>query len=206
MSNKPVIILGAGGHAKVVADILKLSSRDVLGFITPSLKFGEEFCGKKVLGNDEVINSYSPEDIELVNGIGSLPRKKLRWQLASRMRQQGYTFASVIHPNTIIAADVDLAEGVQIMAGVVIQAGTKTGIDSIINTGAIIDHDCKIAANCHLAPGVVCSGGVTIGRNTHLGTGTIVIEYRTVGCNCVVAAGTTVFRDIPDNITFIQTK
>ena len=193
MSNKPVIILGAGGHAKVVADILKLSSRDV-------------FCGKKVLGNDEVINSYSPEDIELVNGIGSLPRKKLRWQLASRMRQQGYTFASVIHPNTIIAADVDLAEGVQIMAGVVIQAGTKTGIDSIINTGAIIDHDCKIAANCHLAPGVVCSGGVTIGRNTHLGTGTIVIEYRTVGCNCVVAAGTTVFRDIPDNITFIQTK
>ena len=206
MNNKPIIILGTGGHAKVITDALVLSGREILGFVTPALKAESEFCGKKVLGNDEVINQYSPDEIELVNGIGSLPRKNLRWNLAEKMREQGYKFAIVIHPNAVIATDINLDEGVQIMAGVIIQAGTKIKQDSIINTGSLIDHDCEIERNCHIAPGVVCSGGVVIGSNTHLGTGTIVTEYRSIGSNCAIAAGSVVFKDIPDTTTFIQSK
>ena len=206
MSDKPVIIMGAGGHAKVVVDALQLYGREILGFVTPDMKIGTEFCGKKVLGNDEAINHYLPDEVELVNGVGSLPRKNLRWKLADKMRKQGYIFASIIHPDAVIASDIILDEGVQIMAGAVIQSGTKVGQDSIINTGALIDHDCEIADNCHLAPGVICSGGVKIGSNSHLGTGTIVTEFRSIGDNCTVAAGSVVFKDILDNAIFIQTR
>jgi sugar O-acyltransferase (sialic acid O-acetyltransferase NeuD family) len=198
--------MGVGGHAKVVTDALKLSGKEILGFVTPDLQAGTEFCGRKILGGDESIQRYLPDEVELVNGIGSLPKKNLRWQLADKMRTQGYSFSSVIHPNAVVASDVKLEKGVQIMAGAIIQPRTKIGQDSIINTGALIDHDCKIAENCHLAPGVVCSGGVIIGSNTHLGTGTIVIEYRTIGNNCVVAAGSVVFKDILNGVTLIQTK
>jgi len=206
MSSKPVIIMGTGGHAKVVTDALKLSGKEILGFVTPDLQAGAEFCGRKILGDDESIKHYLPDEVELVNGVGSLPRKNIRWQLADKMRKQGYRFASVVHPDAVVASDVNLDKGVQIMAGVVIQPSTKIGQDSIINTGALIDHDCKIAENCHLAPGVVCSGGVIIGSNTHLGTGTIVMEYRTIGSNCAVAAGSVVFENISDGVILIQIK
>jgi sugar O-acyltransferase (sialic acid O-acetyltransferase NeuD family) len=206
VKHKPVIILGAGGHAKVVAEALKLSERDILGFVTPDLKTGSEFCGKKVLGDDQVINNYFPDNIELVNGIGSLPRKKLRWKLADKMRAQGYSFTTVIHPDATISSDLSLSEGVQIMAGVVIQSGSIIGHDTIINTGVLIDHDCKIFENCHLAPGVVCSGGIVIGENTHIGTGSLIINNLNIGKNCIIAAGSIIFKDIGSNTNFIQNR
>jgi sugar O-acyltransferase (sialic acid O-acetyltransferase NeuD family) len=206
VSSKPGIILGAGGHAKVVTDVLNLLGREILGFVTPDLDAGTEFCGKKVLGDDDYFKFYSPDEVELINGVGSLPRKNLRWKLVDKMRKQGYKFSSVIHPGAVVATDVSLDDGVQVMAGVVIQSGTKIGQDSIINTGVLIDHDCKIAENCHLAPGVVLSGGVVIGSNTHLGTGTVVTEYRSIGNNCIVAAGSVVFKDIVDSTILIQAK
>ena len=206
MSGKPVIVMGTGGHAKVVTDMLKLSGVEVLGFVTPDLKICSEFCGKKVLGGDSFISQYSVNEINLVNGIGSLPGKNLRWQLADNMRKHGYSFATVIHPDAVIGSNTILGEGVQIMAGVVIQSGTNIGKDSIINTRAVIDHDCNIAENCQIAPGVVLSGGVEIGKNTHLGTGSIVTQYISIGENSVIAAGSVVYKDVLDNTTLIQTK
>jgi UDP-perosamine 4-acetyltransferase len=198
--------MGTGGHAKVIADALNLSKVEILGFVTPSLNVGLEFCGKKILGNDLSISQYSVDKVEIVNGVGSLPRQDLRWELAEKIRKLGYRFATVVHPSAVIASDVNLDEGVQIMAGAVIQPKTKIGKDSIINTGVLIDHDCRISENCHIAPGVICSGGVTIGKGTHVGSGTVVTEYRSIKGNCIVAAGSVVYKDILDNTTLIQAK
>ena len=205
-SSKPVIVMGAGGHAKVLVDALRLSNREILGFVTPDLEVGENFCGKKVLGNDSEIDNYSPNDIELVNGIGSLPRKNLRWKVAGKMRQKGYYFSSVIHPSAIIATNVRFGKGVQVMAGAIIQADISVGDDSIVNTGVLLDHDCNIAENCHLAPGVVCSGGVEIGKVSHLGTGAIVIQNVSIGKECTIAAGSVVYDNVSDGVSFIQEK
>ena len=76
MSNNPIIILGAGGHAKVLADALKLLNRRVLGFLTPDMEEGSEFCGEQVLGDDSEITKYSSNEVDLVNGVGALPTKK----------------------------------------------------------------------------------------------------------------------------------
>ena len=204
MKNKPIIIMGAGGHAKVVANILKLSGRKVLGFVAPDLKTGSDLFGKKFLGNDTEISRHNSDEIELANGIGSLSGKDERWKLIDEMRKQGYKFSTIIHPNSLISSDVYLDEGVQIMAGVIIQPGTKIGRNSIINTGSIVDHDCKISENCHIAPGVILNGGVTVGKNTHIGTGSSVIQSITIGSNSSIAAGSVIYKDVPDNTTLIQ--
>jgi len=197
VTNKKVIILGAGGHAKVVAEALRLSGAKILGFVTPDLDSGKEFYGSTILGDDAVIFDYLIEEVDLVNGVGALPGQTLRWELASKMREKGYHFKTVVHPKAVVASSVVLEEGVQVMAGVVIQPGTSIGRDSIINSGVIIDHDCVISENCHLAPGVVCSGAISIGGNTHIGTGASIIQGINVGGKSVIAAGTIIYKNVP---------
>ncbi len=198
MRAKPLILLGTGGHAKVVAEALRLSGREILGVTDPNSSPGSNFFGVRVLGGDEAIYDYSPEEVELVNGVGALPGKVQRWEIGEQMRRRGYRFASVIHPSAVIAKDVELSEGTQVMAGAVIQPSVKIGVDTIVNTGVCIDHDCKIGANCHLAPGVVLSGGVNVGDYVHLGTAASVIQYMSIGCRAIVAAGSVVYKCIPE--------
>lgn len=199
----PIIILGAGGHAKVVAEALIQAGLEIKGLTSPDKNQNATFFGLKVLGTDEILSTFSPSEVMLANGIGALPGGKLRWQLAKRMREKGFMFTRVIHPSSVVALDVEFAEGVQIMAGTVIQTNVRIGTDSIINTGALIDHDCHIAENCHIAPGVVCSGGVKIRGETHLGTGATVVQNITIGRNTVIGAGSTIYRNVPANTKFI---
>ncbi len=206
LNTKPLILLGAGGHAKVVAEALRLSGRKIAGVTDPYKPSGTHFCGAPLLTEEYFISNHPPGKVELVNGLGAIPGKHRRREVGRRMRQLGYRFASVIHPSAVIANDVELAEGAQIMAGAVIQPGVTVGVDTIVNTGVCIDHDCKIAANCHLAPGVVLSGGVIIGENVHLGTGSSVIQNIKVGSGSIVAAGSTLYKDIPRSVKYIQSR
>ncbi len=197
----PIIILGAGGHAKVVAEILTLTNQEILGYLTPELVPGEVFNNGKILGNDDTIDRYNPLEIELVNGVGSLPNCTIRRRLAKMMRDKGYHFKSVIHPNTIISKDVQMGEGVQIMAGSIIQAGCQIMSDTIVNTGSIVDHDCVLEERCHLAPAVTLSGGVRVGKETHIGTGANVIQGISIGQNCLIAAGASVYKNVESHTT-----
>lgn len=198
--------MGAGGHAKVVADALLSSGAKVLGMLSNDPLNASLNDGLELLGGDNCLSQYPSDKVMLANGIGALPNKKKRWEIAEKMRNLGYEFIDVIHPSAIVSKSVKLSHGVQIMAGSIIQADTKIGQDSIINSGSCIDHDCSINSNCHIAPGVVISGGVVIGDGCHLGTGTIVIQNITIGSGCVIAAGSVIYKDIPSNQTLIQTK
>ena len=202
----PVIVLGAGGHAKVVIETLSQAGHQIIGVVAPDYPAGNQFCGYKVLGGDDAISTYSAGSIVLANGIGVLPGQHQRWRIAALLREQGYSFVTIVHPSAIVANDVILAEGVQVMAGAIIQPGSRIGQDTIINTGARIDHDCSIAANCHVAPGVVCSGGVALGEGGYLGTGAVLIQNVCVGEHSVVAAGSVIYKDVSANVTFIQAR
>jgi len=203
---KPLIICGTGGHAKVLANILVNSNEDIIGFIDPHPNNKKNIFGIKVLGDDSYLNNLSPEDVTLVNGLGSLPNQNNRSILAKRMRDMGFRFTRVIHQSAVIGAGVIMEEGVQVMAGVVIQPNVHIGEDTIINTGALIDHDCVIGRACHIAPGAICSGGVKINNEVHVGTGTNIIQNISIGNNTVIAAGSTIFEDIASNQKVIQKK
>jgi sugar O-acyltransferase (sialic acid O-acetyltransferase NeuD family) len=205
-SKKPIIILGAGRHAKVLIDALNLSGRNILGVTDPHMSIGADCAGCKVLGVDEDIFSYSNMEIELVNGVAEYYKKELRLKLTQKFENKGYVFTQVIHPEALIARNVRLSDDVQIMAGAIIQTNSSIGKSSIINTGAIIDHDCKVSANCHIAPGVILNGSVIIGEYTHVGTGTIILQDINVGSGCNIAAGSILYKDISDDTKLIQTR
>ena len=203
---KPIIIIGAGKHSRVLIETLKNNGRKILGVTDLTKKSGEDFCGVKILGSDEIIFKYHANKIELVNGIGELNHRQTRYNLSKKFRREGYKFAKIIHPSAVISNKVELDDGVQIMAGVVLQCGVKIGFCSIINTGAIIDHDCIISDFCHIAPGVTISGNVSVGPESHLSTSTIVIEKKKIGKNCIIGAGSVIFCDVLPNTKLIQLK
>lgn len=205
-SSLPVIILGAGGHAKVVINALQASNRKILGIADPNLKVGEQVLGVKGIGDDSIVFQFAPSSVELVNGIGALPESTLRSRLTSVFRKKGYRFAAVIHPQTVIAPDVRLAEGVQLMAGSIIQPGSSIGQDTIVNTRVSIDHDCIIGNGCHIAPGTVVNGNVTIDQGCFIGAGSCVTQNITIGKEVIVAAGSVIYNDLPSFVRVIQKR
>ncbi len=196
----PVVILGGGGHAKVLIDALIKNSFMVLGYTDPQPELsGVKNLAIPWLGNDEIIFEYSQQSILLVNGIGSINSTLKRCQLFNRFKEKGYMYTNVIHPSAVIATNVSLQEGVQIMAGVVIEVDSVIGNNSIINTKASINHDCWIGDHVHIAPGVTLSGNVRVGESSHIGAGATIIQNLNIGRNCLIGAGAVVVNDIPDN-------
>ena len=190
----PCIILGSGGHAKVLMEII--DKREILlGYVSPEQNDFFNSRGVNYLGKDDEILRHNPEEIQLINGLGSLPEYTLRWELDNFFSQRNYVFKTIIHPKSIIADDLIVEEGVQIMAGCIIQPGVKIKRGSIINTGASIDHDCLIGRFCHLAPGVTLSGNVKIGDYVHVGTGANVIQSISISHKAVIPAGNTIKKD-----------
>lgn len=195
--NKPVILIGNGGHAAVLAEILIESGREIIGFTAPE-KQQNRYC-IPYIGTDEAIKTYSSKKIELVLGLGSVTVSNIRMDIFNEFNQEGFTFTSVIHKSAIISPYANLGEGVQIMAGVILQSFAKIADNTIINTASSIDHDCFIGGHCHIAPGVTFSGGVNIGDSTHIGTGTTVIQNVRIGSHVLIGAGSLVLNDIRDH-------
>lgn len=182
-------LYGAGGHAKVIAEIAELSGyQDIV--------FCEDHPTKnKLLGYEVVATLEKTESCLLAIG-NNLTRKKLALSLFNK-------FVKLIHPRTSISIRGDIGEGTVIMAGVTINADVTIGKHCIINTNASIDHDCVVENYVHLSPNVALAGNVTIGEGTHVGIGACVIQGVKVGKWCTLGAGTVVIRDIPDGATVV---
>jgi sugar O-acyltransferase (sialic acid O-acetyltransferase NeuD family) len=200
--NLPVIVVGGGGHAKVLVSTLVLQHRRVLGFVDlkPSVPF---LLGIAHLGDDGAVFLHPPDQVRLVNGVGSIGSTALRRAVYEKFREKQYIFETVIHPSAIIAPEVHTDDGVEVMAGVVVQPGSYLGANVIINTGARVDHDCWIDAHAHIAPGVTLSGDVHIGPGAHIGTGASIIQGVRVGAGSIVGAGAVVVGDVPEGVTVV---
>lgn len=195
--NKPFIVLGAGGHAAVLVDMLRSQGVVPLALVAPAAGAPRAVLADIPLWHDEAkILAYRPNEVELVNGIGSLPGNPLRAELFARYRALGYRFASVVSTKAMVSDYAVLEEGVQVMAGAIIQAGARIGANSIINSGAIVDHDCHLGDDNHVAPGAVLSGGVVTGERVHIGTGAAVIQGISIDADAVVGAGATLTRPL----------
>lgn len=193
----PVIVLGSGGHAKVLLDALRTGAASVIGLTDsdPALA-GSTVLGVKILGTDDALRQFPPSAVVLVNGIGSIGPTDSRRALFEKYKRLGYTFASVIHPAAVVAPSAQLGEGVQVMAGGIVQPDCSIGDDSIVNTGASVDHDCRIGAHVHIAPGATLSGTVEVGDNVHIGTGSTVMQGVRIGAESVIGAGAVVIDDV----------
>ncbi len=200
----PIIIVGAGGHAKVVADALLAAGATVAGLVDAApAATARHVLGLPVLGDDQVVLGRPTDALILANGVGSTGQPSARVRVFDSFRARGFRFATVVHPASVIGRDVELAEGAQVMAGAVVQPGCHIGVNAIVNTGAAIDHDCRIGAHAHVAPGAVLAGGVTVGDRAHIGAGAVVIQNITVGPDAVVGAGAVVVHDVSDGMRVV---
>ena len=198
----PVIVLGAGGHARVLIDALRTRSASILGITEADHgKHGQMVFDVPIIGDDSALLRFPPESHRLVNGLGTVRVSMLRRQLFDGFKSKGYFFAAVVHASAIVAADVILAEGAQIMAGAVLQTGCRIGENVIINTRVAVDHDCLIGNHVHVSPGATLCGNVAVGEGSHIGAGATVIQGIRIGRDCMVAAGAVVIRDIPDGVS-----
>lgn len=198
-----VVLLGAGGHAKVVAEALEKSGAEIVAISTLADAIAS-FCplAQRITDTD-VMQFASDESAKLVNGLGGTGDTSPRRSLYEKFRRDGAEFETVIHPSAVIASDVVIGAGAQIMAGVVLQPGVFIGENAIINTRASIDHDCQIGAHAHVAPGVSLSGDVAVGANAHIGTGACAIQGVSIGESAVVGAGAVVVRSVPAGAHYI---
>ena len=196
--NLPIIVIGAGGHGRVVADALRMSGRIVLGFLEANLDLhGRVIDDVRVMGDDTLLSEYPPDVVDLSNGIGSTFSTEARRRVYERLKLRGFRFETVCHPSAIISRSAQFSCGAQVMAGALIQPGAIVGENTIINTGAIVDHGCIIGKHCHVAPGTVLSGDVHIGDSCHIGTGVSIIQGLRIGVGVLVAAGSVVIQDVP---------
>lgn len=198
--NEGVLLLGAGGHASVLLEILIEQKINIIGYVSPIAAANQKlFLNLHWFKNDEDILQFDNSMIKLVNGIGSLPGNTIRADLYRKYKNLGYSFETLISKKADVSKYACLEEGVQVMRGAIVQTGASIGYNSIVNTGAIIDHDCSIGSNNHIAPGATISGQVTSSSNVHFGTGSSVIQSIDINENAVIGAGAIITKNVDKN-------
>ncbi|KRG15759.1 acetyltransferase [Virgibacillus soli] len=196
---KKLLIIGASGHGKVVADIaLKMKKWRYIAFLddNQNIKSSLEL---DVIGKTVEIHDYI-KDYDIFVGIGN---NEIRARFHEELEKNGASIATLVHPDSIIGGNVNIASGTVVMAGVIINCGTSIGKGCIINTGSTIDHDNNIGEFVHISPGVHLAGTVKIGNSSWLGIGSIVSNNLSIGNKCKIGAGAVVVKDITEAGTYI---
>jgi sugar O-acyltransferase (sialic acid O-acetyltransferase NeuD family) len=192
-----VLILGGGGHGKVVADVLMSQGILVRGFLDDDRTlWGARRLGIPILGAIDAYAEFDPTG--LILGVGTIAA---RGSIIGRLDDRALRlWCNAIHPRATVARSVAVGVGVAVMAGAVVNPDAALGDHCVINTGATVDHDCTIAAHAHLAPGVHLAGGVQVGAGALIGIGACVTPGVRIGAGAIVAAGAVVVGDVPDGI------
>ncbi len=187
-----IYLYGAGGHAKVIVDILEMKGTSIAGYFDddPTKKIwnypGFSFPGSFDLLSDGLIVSIG----------NNIMRKKIVDAVTAK-------YFKVIHPSAIISSHSAIGEGTVVMGGALINADTQIGKHCIINSNAVIDHECIIGDFVHVSPNATLCGNVEVGQLSHVGAGAVVIQGKKIGTNAVIGAGSVVITDIPDNVVAV---
>jgi sugar O-acyltransferase (sialic acid O-acetyltransferase NeuD family) len=194
MPGRDIIILGGGGHASVIEDTLRAAGLPIAGHVAPE---SSDLLAAPYLGNDDRLSARGSGDCVLVNGIGMVGVSSVRRRVFERFAAEGFSFESVVHPDSSLSGSARLLAGVQILAGAVIGPYAEIGRDVIVNMSASVNHHCRIGDHAHIGPGAVLCGSVTVGAGGFIGAGATIIQGIQIGEGAFIAAGATVVRDVP---------
>jgi sugar O-acyltransferase (sialic acid O-acetyltransferase NeuD family) len=194
------VIIGAGGHGREVADILR-PRVEVIGFIDDKSEIhGNDLDGLRVFGNWSWFEGVDRSEIAVICAVGS---PALCRRLTERAKSLGLSFANAISPLAHISSFARLGDGVTAFPHAVINTGAVVESHSILNIGATVSHDTKIGRYSNINPGAHLAGNVTVGEGCYIGMGASVIQARSIGAWSVVGAGAVVTRDIPTRVTAV---
>jgi sugar O-acyltransferase (sialic acid O-acetyltransferase NeuD family) len=190
-----LILIGAGGHAKVVLETALSSSVDVIGFLDDNAQ--ARLFSVPYLGTLEDLSS-----LHNINGIIAIGLNRIRRTLVQRCANQ-QKWLTIIHPNVIRSTTSSLGGGTVVFAGVIVQADAIVGNHVILNTGCQVDHDVHIGNFCHVAPGAILTGGVVLEEGAFVGAGAVVLPGVRIGAWSTVGAGSVATKDVPPGAVFV---
>ena len=199
-----ILILGGGGHGRMIADLIRTRGEVVAGFVdVDAEKLGQQIepgGGQVLMLQDDFLRDPSRLDVDGAHiAIGhSDARQSLFESLRGRVG-----LPVLVHPSAIVSASAAIGDGTAVCAGVVINALARVGNAVILNTGCIVEHDCIIGDAAHIAPSAVLAGGATVGARTWIGVNATILPRVHVGADVMVGAGAVVTRDVPDGMTVI---
>ena len=196
MSKRSIVVIGAGGHAKVVIEAVQATGRfDIVGATDPGAVAGR-ILDMPILGDDSVLPSLRSQGVS--DAVIALGENDERLRVAERALELGFLLPAIIHPEALVAPSARIAHGAVIMARAVVGTDSDVGRLAIVNTGAILDHDNVIGEAAHVAPGCALAGWVHIGALSLIGVGSAVRPKITIGRNVIVGAGSSVVVDLDD--------
>jgi UDP-perosamine 4-acetyltransferase len=196
---KSIVVIGGGGHAKVLISILrKLNHSSILGYTDREDR--GQVLGVPFLGTDQELGGIAARHPGLAAalGLGQVGLGKARCELWTKVQRHFVLFPSVVSPDAIINEDTSIQQGAVIMDGAVINSGSRLGVGAIVNTNCTVEHDVILADWVHVAPGATLSGGVAVGQFSMIGAGATVLEGREIAANCLVGAGAVVTTDLKE--------
>lgn len=198
---RPIIILGAGDHGRVVADICAVLGRPVAGFLDRPNAAGASISDHAVLGGDALLDD--PAFVAAHVFVPGIADVKIRRRVALAVLGSGGALATLVHPSAVVSPEARIGAGSVLVGGNVVNTGAAVGDFVIVNTGATIDHDCRIGDGTHVAPGATLTGGVVCGEDAFVGAGATIVPYVTIGDGAVVGAGAVVLEDVPPGATVV---
>ena len=196
-----LLIVGAGGHGKIVADIARNMERwGKIAFLDDKYPGSVSVSGWEIIGKISDAGKYLKDFPDTVVAIGA---NSLRLKLLKQMLNDGFRLPVLIHPDASVSRSATLGPGTVVCVQSAIDIDTNVGMGAIINAGATIAHDCLLGDGVHVSPGGRVSGGVKVGECTWIGSGAIIREMVSIGRRVIVGAGSVVIRDVPDQVTVV---
>jgi sugar O-acyltransferase (sialic acid O-acetyltransferase NeuD family) len=197
---RPVLVFGASGHGKVVADVARAAGLELVGFVDDdAAKQERALWSLPVMAwSDCVSRRRSLGSPAVALGIGD---NAVRQRCRDRVLADGFELVTVVHPSAVVARTARLERGTVVMALAAVNPDAQVGEGAILNTGSVVEHDCRLGRFVHLSPNCALGGGVTIGDRTHLGLGSVALPLVTIGADVRVGAGAVVHRPVADGLT-----
>ncbi len=196
--SRACVVLGAGGHAKVVLETLRKEGKCKPVGLT-DLRAKGKLLGVPILGDDSVLPGLRKKGTRaFVVGVGGVPDNHPRAAVFQHGLDAGLTPISTVHPSAVVSPSASVGAGTMILARALVNAGAEIGRNVIVNSAAVVEHDVRIADHAHVCPGAVVCGEARIGEGAFVGAGAVVIQGVRIGAWAVVGAGAVVVRDVPD--------
>ena len=189
--------MGSGGHARVVKDLAEQLNHEIIAVCDPNDANKNKDCWKniKFYNHESDLKQYDVKKVFIANGLGHMPKNySSRNKVFIMLTSMGFTFPTLIHPSAYVSKNTKLYDGVQVMAGSIIQPGCIIKENTIINTSCSVDHDSIIGSNVHIAPGSTLCGNVQIGKNSFIGCGSLVIQSVALKNDSYIKAGSVVIK------------
>jgi sugar O-acyltransferase (sialic acid O-acetyltransferase NeuD family) len=204
MSKPGLILIGAGGHARVCIDVIEQHDQfAVAGLVGMPDEVHTRMLGYEVLATDDALAELAGQFRYALVTVGQIASSALRMRLYEQALQLGFVLPAIIAPGAFVSRHASVGAGSIVMHGAIVNAGARIGYNCIVNTRAIVEHDAVLGDHCHLATGAILNGAVTVGAGSFVGSGSIVKQGIGIGARSIVGMGLSVRHDVADHALFL---